>query len=230
MKWSVGITTVPERYATLLPETIASICLAGFSVDRVFSDGGLAGVVKRSVESSKIKVSVRNPRIGTVGNWILGLWELYVRNPMSDRYVMFQDDVVCVNGLRGYLEECGYTESSYANLYTDPENENHLKGIEGWHRSNQLGKGALALMFDNNSVRKLLSAPHLTKKQRSPSARRVQNLDGCVVQAMRESGYEEYVHMPSLVQHVGEESTMNHKLRQQSKSFPGEEFDARNLL
>lgn len=221
MKWAVGITTCAARQTTLLPETVRSVTDAGFSVDRIFSDGGL----KRLTPYPDV-VTLRNPPIGTVGNWLLGAWELYLRFS-ADRYVMFQDDVACVGGMREYLERNPWPTNGYANLYCEPRNERHCER-DGWNRSNQLGYGALALGFTRDALEHLLTATHLIKKRRSRKPHG--NLDGTVVTSMRNAKYDEYVHYPSLVQHTGEKSTMGHKPLAVSESFPGESFDAREWL
>ena len=48
--------------------------------------------------------------------------------------------------------------------------------------------------------------------------------------AFRKAGWAEYVHAPSLVQHIGERTSMGNKPQPSADSFPGEEFDATELL
>jgi hypothetical protein len=44
------------------------------------------------------------------------------------------------------------------------------------------------------------------------------------------AGWSEYVHMPSLLQHTGEESTLENGRHVPAGTFPGEDFDARVYL
>ena len=54
-------------------------------------------------------------------------------------------------------------------------------------------------------------------------------IDGGIVTAMKKSGWKEYVHNPSLVQHIGDISTLGNKPHAKSVTFLGEDFDANNL-
>ena len=139
MKWACGITSVLDR-SELLMRTQRSLRGAGFDEPLLRYDFG---------------------RVGPWGNWILCLHEVCLRNPFVDRYVMFQDDVIVVKNLRGYLDQQRYPDAGYWNLYTAPSNQDHIEGLgggTGFHQSNQLGKGALALVFDRETLRKLRAA------------------------------------------------------------------------
>src|SRR3954465_7467772 len=89
--WAYGITTVPERRYDLLPRTIHSLARGGFDLPRLFIDGH----EKSYHEWDTLPQTIRYPAIRTMGNWLLGLWELYIREPAADRYAIFQDDCVC---------------------------------------------------------------------------------------------------------------------------------------
>ena len=91
--WAVGVTTIHSRLETYLPETLVSLKAGGFGNPRLFVDG--AENCGRFIDHEfSLEATLRRPRIGAYGNWLLGLWELYLRNPTVDRYAMFQDDVV----------------------------------------------------------------------------------------------------------------------------------------
>lgn len=112
----------------------------------------------------------------------------------------------------------------------------------------QHGRGALALVFDRQGVVTLLTHWHMVKKVMDPrpqfSSRRI---DGGIVEAMNDAGWKEWVHNPSLVQHTGVQSTIQTVAREnprkkiqqttrfkrwniRANTFPGEEFDALQLL
>jgi hypothetical protein len=142
VSWASGVTTVPERFQTTLPRTLLSLKNAGFPEPRLFIDGydrdpGL-----------QLPTTVRHDRIRVVGNWMLALWELYIRDPSATRYAIFQDDLIAYRNLRLYLERLRYPDQGYCNLYTFPENQRLSAGRTGWYPSNQLGRGAVALVFD----------------------------------------------------------------------------------
>jgi len=162
---------------------------------------------------------------------MLGMWELYVRDPEADRYAMFQDDVLCVANLRKYLEGSPYPEKGYLNLLTHKENEQWTHGKPGWCEALQRGLGAAGLVFDREAIQTVLSSSHLVRKPATAGSHKIRawkKLDGGVLEAMRQAGYKEYVHNPSLLQHCGLESTLGNTGGHYTttiRSFPGNTFD-----
>jgi hypothetical protein len=230
MRWSYGATTVPERKHDLLPRTLASLALGGFDKPRLFvdgQDGNCSHSELAHYEALGLPVTYRCPRMGTVANWALGLWELYAREPACHYYAMFQDDVAVCRNLRQYLEKLRRPSKEYWNLYTFPCNQT-LCTKPGWNRSDQLGRGAVALVFDRDAVQALLSSDVFVGKPASATRPRI-NLDGGVVTALTMRGWTELVHNPSLCQHMGEVTTMGSRKHAQAPSFPGEEFDCLTL-
>lgn len=226
LKWAYGVTTVPERLKDLLPRTLASLRTGGFDQPRLFVDGAreLGEYAKFNLE-----VTVRYPNIFTYGNWVLALWEIYVRQPNADRYALFQDDLLTYRNLRGYLEHCQYPDKGYWNLYTFPRNQALSKGRIGWYLSDQFGKGAVGLVFSREAVVVLLSQEYLVCRPQN-AHRGQRSVDGGVVTAYKKAGWKEYVHNPSLLQHTGKVSSMRSVSHQTAKSFRGEGFDAMELL
>ncbi len=231
LRWVYGITTVPKRFNDLLPRTLDSLAKAGFDKPRLFVDG-----YKDPVDVEKrfgLPASVRWPLVKTFGNWVLSLWELYLRDPLADRYVLFQDDIIVYRNLKAYLESTPYPhEQAYCNLYTYPQNESKApkKGYVGWYYSNQKGLGALALMFSRSAAIALLGSKHMAVRPTDLN-RGWQAVDGAVVTALKKAGFREFVHMPSLCQHTGSgKSVMGHPRQPLAPSFKGENFDALNLL
>src|SRR5689334_3053216 len=102
MEWSVGVTTVPARAGVMLPRTLASLAAGGFDRPRLFVDG--SDDVQSWKAMFRLPASCRWPRVKPFGNWVLALWELWLREPDADRWAIFQDDLVCVRNLRPYLE------------------------------------------------------------------------------------------------------------------------------
>lgn len=238
MRWAYGVTTVKERADTLLPRTLKSLEAAGFPEPRLFVDNGPVQTTSSDL------VTYRTPRIRTFGNWALGLLELLIRYPEADRYAMFQDDFVTYKNLRQYLDQIPYPERGYCNLYTFPSNQEIAPDRVGWYEARsmeegcgnvfhgkrqQLGRGAVALIFSKEAVIALLSEPHFVTKPLD-SHNPWKKVDGCIVTAMNKAGWREYVHNPSLVQHTGKNSTMDNAPHKLATSFRGEDFDALELL
>lgn len=230
MQWAYGVTTVPSRLNTTLPITLKSLKEAGFSEPRLFVDGTDS---KAAYDHLELPITTRYPVIHTAANWVLSLYELYLRNPEADRFAIFQDDIVMCHNTREYLDRFGYGYHSmkfYWNLYSYPNNED-LKPPDkntGFYPSNQLGKGALALVFDRPALVELIGSQYLTMRPQDMK-RGKSSIDGAIVTTMKNANYQEYVHYPSLVQHIGELSTMGHGAYPTSKSFPGKDFDALTL-
>lgn len=231
MIWEYGVTTVPIRKLELLPRTLKSLAEAGFDKPRLFVDGSDN---PNDYKEFELLVTVRYPKVRTAANWLLSMWELYTRNPVAERYAIFQDDIICVKNLKKFLEISKYPDEAYLNLHTAPSNQDFAvkeKVTQGWYVSNQLGKGALALVFSNEALRGLLAHQYFVDRFQSVD-RGHRAVDGGIVETMKRvgKGWKEYVHTPCLVQHTGEISSMGNPKIAISTSFPGESFDALNLL
>ncbi len=228
IKWTYGITTTPQRIDDLFPRTLNSLKTAGFEKPWIFVDGLEDPQPYHQFDAAGI--TVRHPNIRTHGNWVLSLYELYIRTPDANRYALFQDDFITYNSLREYLETCEYPDDGYWNLYTFPENQRLCPdGYEGWYKSNQRGKGAVALVFSLDAVTTLLGHDHMIQRPKD-THRGYKAVDGGIVTAMKKAGYREYVHNPSLVQHTGTISSMGNKRQALATSFRGEEFNCLELI
>lgn len=224
--WSYGITTVPERMLTTLPTTLLSLKEAGFDNPILFVDGATPAQAQQYGHYFGPREYVYRPtRLKTFGNWVLSMWELYIRNPHATRFALFQDDFVTNTNLRQYLEKSQYPANGYCNLYTFPHNEKLAKGRKGWYPSDQLGKGAVALVFDLKALIALLGSNHIAARP-TDRKRGTKSVDGAIVTALKKAGITEYVHNPSLVQHTGKVSSMGNPKFPLSKTFLGEEYDA----
>lgn len=232
MKWAYGITTVSDRANDLLPRTLTSLKRAGFDWPHIFMDGSN----EVPIVCSGMNISHRVPRIRTYGNWILGMWELFLRVPDADRYAMFQDDMVTYKNLRDYLERLEYRPRCYWNLYSMAHNSDLAKGNTGFHLSNQRGHGAVALVFDRDAVKAVLASQHSvdrvenTKVLKTGWQKGQESVDGAVISALQKAGYVELTHNPTLVEHIGVKSTMGHGAYPRADSFRGEDFDALSLI
>lgn len=227
MNWAYGVTTVSERFNDLLPRTLDSLEKSIFNKPHIFIDGGNNRMPDGLDETAHRK------RVRCAGNWVLSLYELYILNPKADRYAIFQDDCVAYKNLKLYLEQCTLEEKTYWNLYTFHSNlvhiNKHNNGKKGWSPSNQLGRGAVGLVFTNTGVRDLLSSRYIVERFQDDN-RGYKAIDGGIVTALKELGYTELVHNPSLLQHTGSRSTTGNNPHQPSPCWYGEDFDALDLL
>lgn len=230
--WSYGVTTVPSRREDLLPRTLDSLKAAGFPTPRLFIDGTSdAGLYTQF----GLPYTLRDPSVNGFGNWILSLAELYIRAPLSDYFAVFQDDLVLNQNVRQYIEACEFEEMAYLNLYTcflDPPGRQSPPPSEdfiGWYPSNQLGRGALGLVFNRKALHTLLSHRSIVEKP-THAGRPWRGIDGSVSDALTSSGFIELIHSPSLIQHTGMQSTLRSAPHQLSNTFFGENYDAMNYL
>ncbi len=245
-RWAVGVTTVPSRRDNLLPQTLASLRQAGFAKPRLFVDGCANREASWWEDQFGCEVTVRSPRIRTFGNWIMGLVELYIRQPQADRYFMAQDDAIFVSNLRDYLESCLYPDGQderpkgYWNCLTFPQNQavaprNEYGGtLEGWFPAQRKhrGLGAVALVFNREAVIRLFTHyEHIIDRPLTAGRLAYEKIDGGIVDALNKQGWSEFCHSPSLCRHAGNErSAMGHQPYPLDVSFPGESFDARRLI
>ena len=225
LKWAYGITTVDSRINTdIFKTTVESLWHAGFKHPSVFCDGQPEQIPEFI---SDLPFLARVPRIRTHGNWILSMYELWIRNPHADRYAIFQDDFVTYKNLRQYLDTCPFPSDGYFNLYTFPEN---VTKTPGWQVApHQKGLGAVALVFDRAALEVLLTSQHMFNR---PTNRRRgwRAVDGGIVESFRKADRKEYIHIPSLVQHIGDDSSMGNDPQPRSPVFNGTDFDAMDLV
>lgn len=239
VRWTYGVTTCWKRAvrSETLEMSLGSLHGGGFISPLLFVDqtpvSGLAG------GEFLWPCSYRIP-VGPLGNWYLGLLEMYLLDPHCDYYAMFQDDIVCCRNLRQYLEksleQIGGARKGYANLYTAPMNSSALlkrSGPEprrGWTIPDYEGQGALALVLPRDCVLCLLSSRIMAERPMNPVKGRA-GIDGVIGSALRAEGFREFIHYPSLVQHTGMTSTIpGNSSGLASDCFAGEEFDAMELL
>jgi hypothetical protein len=199
-----------------------SLAKVGFSKPRLFVDSSNVD----TIEYLGLPTVRRESNIRPMGHWLLSLWELFIRNPKADRYALFQDDILCCANLKAYLEQW-YPPCGYLNLITWPKNVDD-SASQGWYKALQPGKGGQGLVFDRETVEILLVQKRLVKKfqERLNSH---QALDGAVYEAMKNAGYSEWVHNPSLLYHTGAKGKTSikgdHRKQPLITSFLGENFN-----
>ena len=203
VRWSYGITTVSERRFNLLQDTLQSLASSGFPNPKVFTDG-------------------LPHKLGHLANWMRTAFNLYTMEPLADRYAIFEDDLICCSNLREYLEQW-HPDPGYLNLLTHQQNADLLqpRAPHGWYLSNQRGRGAVALVFDNSAIRDLLTSRVFIDR---PKMEHKQSADSIVLESLGPYGYKEYFHHPGLVQHMGKESMLGHQYGEM-ESFGGTSYD-----
>lgn len=258
LQWSYGVTTVSQRRRDLLPGTLASLASAGFDSPVLFVDGGDADDYKgfrldTVVRTRKLRtfgtwvsalweLYVRDPgadRYAVFQDDIVACVNLkryinaakYPEKGYLNLYTFpAQKDVAPLDSA-GRVQ-VGFFEGMYVHPCENCKGRggclNCTKGSRDERRL-QKGLGAVALVFDREAAITLLSSRFMVERplDRDRGHRAV---DGGIVTAMNYAGYREFVHWPSLVQHVGIESSMGNMPHPTADSHPGPQFDALTLL
>lgn len=231
MEWAAGMTTAPRGEATL-ERTVSSLAAAGWSSPRLFVEPETA----LPVNGRELERTDRDLRLGAYPNFFLGLAELLLRHPQADAYLMVQDDVVFCRGVRAYLERLLWPagEIGVISLYCpsqwsrgkEPGFHPEDRGWQAW--------GAHAYVFSNLSIRQFLGHPLALDHRLYGPAEGMRNVDSVVGQWCRLAGLPYYVHVPSLVQHVGNASAIYPAAmlsgNRVAADFVGEDIDVAEFL
>lgn len=235
IEWSYGILTIPSR-RMLLERTISSLRIAGFNRPILFLDGAGHLEATNYERDFGLQVVNRMPILRVAANWTLALWQLYLTRPTADYLAIFNDDIITYSNLRAYLESRPVPGNGYGNLMTVPQSSKRIlqagdnnSSLFGWYESDQMGRGAAGLVFPRSTALALLSSRVLIDKPLLTNHKAWKNIDGTIVTAMNQLGYKEYIHYPSLIDHVGAQSSIGND-NIYSDCFWGERYDATVLL
>lgn len=200
-KWAVGVTTAPRKRETFT-ESMRSILEAGFA-PRIFAepDSPIPD------EFRNVPLTQHRETLGCWPNYYMALQELLTRQPDADAYAIFQDDIIVAKGTREYLERalwptetCGVV-SIYCSLAYAQEKP-------GWYTLDQKWVwGACAFIFPRDQLVHFLSnnAIHWRLSGRAGGVR---NIDIVVGNWAKEHSRPVWYCSPSLVQHIGNASTL----------------------
>ncbi len=150
--WAVAVITAPRTRNTI-QKCIRSLELAGWDSGLVFSEPN------QTIKStSNWPVTYRASKIGIFGNFILGLYELFIRNIEADAFLIVQDDMVASLDLRQKLESWFWTttEPHIISLFS-PDAVDTEPGL-GWSSSNFYRGGPNALVLSHETVQALLTS------------------------------------------------------------------------
>jgi len=170
------------------------------------------------------------PAIGPHGNTILALEELFLRYRLCNKFILFQDDLICVKNLAAYLTRLEIPCGGWINLINHVGNESLSRNAQHGKlfKATQGGIGAVGLMFSREALIALLGSNLKKETLENPQRYPVQ-IDTLIGKVMRQKGFTEYCHCPSLLSHNGVRSTLRASLwdnKRIAASFPGATFDA----
>jgi len=202
--WAVGVTTAPRQEPTI-DICLDSLARAGWERPWLFVDEG----THLADHQLCLPVTYRQDKVGAWPNFYLALQELLMRQPDADAYLLVQDDAVFYDreNLREYLESCLWPAEDVAavSLYCP---QPYTRRVSGWYRIG--GKwiwGALAFAFPNAAARQFV-VDHDVFDHRWSGRRKHAQIDAVVGDWALREGTGVYYPVPSLVQHVGQTSTI----------------------
>jgi hypothetical protein len=154
--------------------------------------------------------TLRSPAAGAWPNHYLSLFELTLRQPDADAYLILQDDALIYDGenVRAYLEETLWPggQLPVVSLYCP---EPYTAKRYGWHRYRKSWVwGALALVFPRATVQAYLRDRGVCQHRWRSGAGGLSQIDVVIGWWARRRRIPFWFPTPSLVQHIGETSTL----------------------
>lgn len=208
-EWAVGVTTAPRRQPTL-HQCLDHLTRAGWEAPHLFMDGA----VRVPERFGHLPGTLRNPAVGAWPNHYLALFELTLRQPDADAYIILQDDAVIYDGenVREYLEQALWPRGAagVASLYcAEPDTASSF----GWHRQRKAWVwGALAFVFSRAAAQKYLRDWRVCQHRWGPRGSWAHGgltlVDVVIGLWARRRRIPVWFPTPSLVQHIGETSTL----------------------
>lgn len=204
-KWAVGVTTAPRRAPTL-ERCLDHLTRAGWNAPHLFMDG----TVRVPERFGHLPGTLRSPAVGAWPNHYLALFELTMRQPDADAFLIMQDDALIYDGenVREYLEEALWPagRAPVVSLYC-PGVYNASR--YGWHRFRKSWVwGAQAFLFSPEVAKRYL-------RDRLICQHRWRSAQGGLTQIDVLLGWWTWWRWvpiwfptPSLVRHVGNVSTL----------------------
>jgi glycosyltransferase involved in cell wall biosynthesis len=200
--WVVGITTAPRREATL-ERCLHSLNDCGWDCIHLFIDG----IVEVPELFQSLPRTVRQPAAGAWRNFYLSLAELLRRTPEADAIMMVQDDALwpAHAPVREYLSQIFWPE--HGRYIVSPYCcADYTADGPGWHRFSDVWRyGAVAIIFSRPAAEEFLADPVVIARCRSE---RQAGIDDVIGEWAYRTQIEIFSPTPSLVQHIGDVSTL----------------------
>lgn len=202
--WAVGVTTSPRKEPTI-DICLDSLARAGWKRPWLFVDEG----TNLADHQLRLPVTYRQEKAGAWSNFYLAMQELLMRQPDADAYLLVQDDALFYDGenVREYLDSSLWPDGNIAavSLYCP---EPYTRRRSGWHRySGKWIWGAQTFVFPNQAARQFV-IDHDVFEHRWAGHLRHAQIDVVIGEWALRNGLNIYYPVPSLVQHIGQTSTL----------------------
>ncbi len=200
LTWAVGLTTAPRRKPTI-ERTLLSLQAAGFEHIHVFAEPNSWLPDQRH----HLPVTLNPRRLGTLLNLYSSLAALLASHPSAEAFAIFQDDIEAAHGLKDWCDEQLWPlEASVVSLFTPRLHSDRAPGWRLLSPGYQRVCGAQAIVFRRDAAQEFLSDPLVIRRL---EARRNNN-DAVVAGWIARHGRSIAYHTPSLVQHLGHQSSI----------------------
>ena len=204
-RWAVGVITAPRIQSTL-ESCLESLVRAGWQTPHLFVDC----TAHVPPQFSHLPGTFHDARIGAWPNYYLALGELLLRHPDADAYLVTQDDALFYDreSLPQYLEKVLWpgTTPALLSLYCAADD---CGSRNGWHsRLDQCNTGPVALVFPRELAKAFLTDSAVFEHRWSPDPVMATALGGVVTRWASDQRIPLWFPTPSLVQHIGDTSTL----------------------
>jgi hypothetical protein len=203
--WAVGVTTAPRREPTLA-RCLDGLARAGWDAPHLFMDGA----VRVPDRFGHLPGTLRSPAAGAWPNHYLALLELTLRQPEADAYMLLQDDALMYDGenVRAYLEETLWPGGAapIVSLFCPAP---YTARRFGWHRFRWPWVwGAQAYIFSRAVAQRYLADRRVCRHRWRSARGGLTQIDVVLGRWAWWRRIPVWFPTPSLVQHIGDVSTL----------------------
>ncbi|MBI3865255.1 MAG: glycosyltransferase family 4 protein [Planctomycetia bacterium] len=200
LTWVVGLLTAPRR-KPVIRQTLESLRLSGFDQIHIFAEPQS----ELPAADPNLTITVHERRLGNFLNFYSSLTRLLTENPSTDAFAVFQDDIQLARGLRQWCDEQFWPlQAAVVSLFTPRLHSDRTVGWRLLSPGSQRVCGAQSLVFRRDALQRFLTDPQVIVSLQH----RDQNDDAVVAAWAAREGTGIAYHTPSLVQHVGEVSSL----------------------
>jgi hypothetical protein len=203
--WAIGVTTAP-RIQPVLATCLDSLGRAGWKRPHLFIDSA----VNVPAPHDRLPCTFRDERVGAWANYYLSLAELLHCHPQADAYMVVQDDALFYDceSLAAYLETVFWPGKSacMVSLYCSKAD---TAATPGWHSNDRLMQsGPLALAFPRELASAFLTDREVFEHRWQRDELAATSIGDVISLWAYKRSIPVWLPTPSLVQHVGDTSTI----------------------
>jgi hypothetical protein len=204
-EWAVGVTTSPRIQPTL-ESMLTSLIRAGWERPHLFIDAP----VRIPEPFAHLPCTFREEKLGAWPSYYLALMELLLRHPRADAYMVIQDDALLYDRkpLRPYLETVLWPGKlpGLVSIYCC---ELDTASKPGWHPCPGVSSsGPVAIVFPPDLAKAFVTDREVLEHRWAPDEAEATAIGDLIALWADAYGIPLWHPTPSLVQHIGETSTL----------------------